>query len=450
MLRFGVHVFHLADGESCMESMPHETHAGWFARFGRRFIWLYLVGFIFPFPLDQIPYDGLIPFFQCFFDAKNQTIQYIGQEWLKVDVVIQATGSGDTMRNYLGCLCLAIGAMVLSLPWSLLDRRGKADRFLAVSLRIYVRFFLAVVMIQYGLYKVFPLQFIPPTLMRLEKPLGEFSPMGLLWTFMGFSQVYCCFTGVAETLGGLLLTMRRTTMLGALVVAGFMGNVVMMNLCFDVPVKLYSMHYLGMALLLLLPDAGRLSRFFVLGKPVPPRPDFRFTQPRWLHPLLLTFRSLLVLAFFAQQFWDAWTSYQGSQTIPAFHGCWSVAKFLKDGQEQPDDEQPKERMFYRWEEVMIERGHAFLVRFGDTRHGAPMMRYVAAIDQERKTIELKKYYEPDFAAQWRYEQPAPGELHLHITWEEHAYEVHLKLKEPKPSALMNRGFHWVQELPFNR
>jgi hypothetical protein len=39
---------------------------------------------------------------------------------------------------------------------------------------------------------------------RLLKPYGESSPMGLLWTFMGYSTGYNLFTGGAEALGGLL------------------------------------------------------------------------------------------------------------------------------------------------------------------------------------------------------------------------------------------------------
>jgi len=37
------------------------------------------------------------------------------------------------------------------------------------------------------------------------EPLGEFSPMGLMWTFMGYSKGYNRFVGGAEMLGGILL-----------------------------------------------------------------------------------------------------------------------------------------------------------------------------------------------------------------------------------------------------
>jgi hypothetical protein len=65
--------------------------------------------------------------------------------------------------------------------------------------------------------------------------------MGLLWTFMGASAAYTIFTGLGELVGGLLLTTRRTALAGALVSAAVMTHVAVLNFCYDVPVKLFSM-----------------------------------------------------------------------------------------------------------------------------------------------------------------------------------------------------------------
>src|SRR5437899_11151387 len=102
------------------------------------------------------------------------------------------------------------------------------------------------------------MQFPPPALDRLVQPFGDASPMGLAWTFVGASPAYEIFTGTGELLGGLLLTMQRTTLLGALVAAGVMAHVVALNFCYDVPVKLFSSHLLALALWLMIPDARRL------------------------------------------------------------------------------------------------------------------------------------------------------------------------------------------------
>jgi len=51
-------------------------------------------------------------------------------------------------------------------------------------------------------------QFEPPGYGRLTQPLGQYSPMALLWTFMGYSPLYTSFTGSAEVIGGVLLFFR--------------------------------------------------------------------------------------------------------------------------------------------------------------------------------------------------------------------------------------------------
>ena len=52
---------------------------------------------------------------------------------------------------------------------------------------------------------------------------------------------------------------------------GVMTNVVALNLCYDVPVKMYSASILLMATFLLAPDMGRLLNVLLLNRPTVPR-----------------------------------------------------------------------------------------------------------------------------------------------------------------------------------
>ena len=81
---------------------------------------------------------------------------------------------------------------------------------------------------------------------------------------MGASESYNVFTGAGEILGGLLLTTRRTTLLGAIVSLGVLGHVAMLNFSYDVPVKLFSLHLLAMAVFLIAPDLRRLATMFLM------------------------------------------------------------------------------------------------------------------------------------------------------------------------------------------
>ena len=55
-------------------------------------------------------------------------------------------------------------------------------------------------MFGYGFAKLCLSQFAPPSPARLDQPIGESTPMGILWTFMGASPAYCIFTGAVEVL----------------------------------------------------------------------------------------------------------------------------------------------------------------------------------------------------------------------------------------------------------
>ena len=184
-----------------------------------------------------------------------------------VAVYPPVNGSGDSTLDYIHVLCMAAIAAVATLVWSILDRNRTEYRRLHAWLRIWVRYSLAFTLFSYGFAKVFPLQFQPAGLNRLMEPFHDFSPMGVLWSFMGASAAYTIFAGASEVLGGALLLFRRTTALGALVSAAVMLNVVMLNFCYDVPVKLYSMNLLLMALFLATPELGRLANAFLWNRP---------------------------------------------------------------------------------------------------------------------------------------------------------------------------------------
>jgi hypothetical protein len=134
---------------------------------------------------------------------------------------------------------------------------------------VLARYALAFSLIGYALIKIIPLQFSHLQARQLAESYGQSSPMGLLWNFMGFSTAYTVFGGVAELVPAILLLFRRTALAGALIAFGVLLNVVMLNLCYDVPVKLSSLNLLLLSVFLVLPESGRLLRIFVLNRPVP-------------------------------------------------------------------------------------------------------------------------------------------------------------------------------------
>src|SRR5436190_3393437 len=170
-------------------------------------------------------------------------------------------GSGDSTLDYVQNFCFVVIAALAALMWSVLDRKRPNYQRMNYWVRLWVRYSLAVTLFSYGFAKVFPMQFRSPGFGRLISTYGESSPMGILWTFRGASVAYTIFSGAMEVIGGALLLWRRTATLGAFFSAAVMTNVFVLNMCYDVPVKLYSGNLLLMAVFLMAPELGRLGRF---------------------------------------------------------------------------------------------------------------------------------------------------------------------------------------------
>ena len=118
-----------------------------------------------------------------------------------------------------------------------------------------------VLLMPYALFKLGLMQMGRPDFPELLITLGEKSPMGLLWTFMGFSPVVQFLAGLAEFVAAILLLWRRTAWLGGLI--GFIDLAVvwLLNMTFDVPVKIPSAFQALLYLLVLAPWLPRLFRF---------------------------------------------------------------------------------------------------------------------------------------------------------------------------------------------
>src|ERR1035438_5178113 len=111
-----------------------------------------------------------------------------------VTVYPAVNGSGDTTLDYVEDLCLVAAALLATVVWSLIDFKRRDYRRIHFYLRVYVRYALSFTLFGYGFAKVFPTQFIFPTLGRLVEPLGEFSPRS------EFISICACMYGTRSPL----------------------------------------------------------------------------------------------------------------------------------------------------------------------------------------------------------------------------------------------------------
>jgi hypothetical protein len=414
-----------------------------------RFAFVYLLIYNLTFPLSFLVFFGNLAqkIGQPYGDFWNALVPWVGTHLFGVTITVQPNGSGDTTYNYVQVFCYLVISLVVTAIWSLLDRRRANYSRMFDWLRVWVRFSLAFTMLLYGAVKIIQSQFPAPSLDRLLQPFGDSSPMGLLWTFMGASRAYNLFTGLGEFVGGLLLTTRRTTLLGALVSIGVLGHVAVLNLCYDVPVKLFSLHLLAMAAFLALPDLRRVADVFILNRGVEAAPLGALFPWRWMNIGAVVVRTVIVLGFATQTLWIA---HQNSQRFgnaapkSPLYGIWNVEQFEIDGKAKP----PLVTDTDRWRRVIFDYPQMVAIQLmSDSRQ-----RYVLQLDEDARTLALSKRDDANWKATINYQRSDPDSdlLALEGKIDGHTIRAQLRRRDPSEFLLGSRGFHWINEYPFNR
>lgn len=395
-----------------------EPHWTWLKRFLFRFGLLYFLFYTHPFPLDSIPNprsleqvfeqnwdwlnDSTDPVFEVIYEysqwireRENDAIDWLATSIFSIDEPLHRPyGSGDPTHSYVRLFFHATLAFLGAMIWSRLARRKIAHPKLAAWLHLGVRYSLAFTLMGYGFVKLFPNQFPEPRPSRLIASWGDGTPMNILWTFMGSSAAYVIFSGIGELLGFVLLLFRRTATLGALVAAGVMANVAMLNFSYDVPVKLYSAHLLLFALFLCIPDLRRLLAVFVLNRDVGKR-DLRY--PRF--PYFGVVVKVLVVGTAALGAgYGQWKFRNEYFVYPEMRGIWDVERFVLNGEERP----PLQTDSIRWQNFIVDYASSAVVRGMDetrSNHGL-------AIDDENQTLSLSTL------SNWSYELESDGTVTL--------------------------------------
>ncbi len=258
---------------------------------------------------------------------------------------------------------------------------------------------------------------------------------------------------MVETVGGLLLTMRRTALLGALVVAGALTNVLMLNLSYDVPVKLYSAHLLVMCAFVAAPDFKRMADFFILNRPPSAALRPAIFRNRTLDRIGVAVRTLLFAWLAGSSLWQSYEHRKSWDLAPRgpLHGIWDVEEFTLDGKSLP----PLLTDARRWRRVIIQDLGRFSQATIQIMTG-PYDQLKAELDPVKRVLRLVKFSgEQTDRLEFHFTLAEPGRLRLDGLRKDQAgkaTKIHAELRRFDESKflLLSRGFHWINEAPFNR
>lgn len=434
-----------------------------------RFALLYLLLYVLPWPLSMLP--QLEPLLAPFHSLWRYSIGAVAKRLLHMPIELPAAWArayGDSLASYLCCLCAFLFSLGLAAIWTLLPRLDPPLRFRSAkvpagiarwlrerrprasdeAVQIILRYYLAAQMFEYGLGKVINIQFPRLGLERLTQPFGEASPMGLLWAFMGHSPAYTFFAGAAEVLGGLLLLSRRTALLGALILVAVLTNVWMLNLCYDVPVKLHSGHLLLFSLGVVAPHGRRLVDCLFRQRNVASG-EMSFRQ-RHAKPWQLGLKLLLVsmmLCIPANDYWRRAKEQEKAFAASPYVGVYTVEEFAHNGRVLAAAAiEPA-----RWQRVTIGNYGLFTIR--DSRD-ATLHFFVEPVP-DQAAIKLFPFRDEEMAPDeapcvLSVGRPEPSVLQLAGALRGTELRVRLRKLPPPQYLLTQRGFRWVSEYPFNR
>lgn len=455
--------------ETASGAVPRDGEAAWSPakRAGFRLLASYLVLYTFPFPLTFLPWIGEF-IQQLTYRAWAVVARQVGMTvfGLSDGLVIDMTGSGDRTVDYLSLLLMVSLALVVALVWSLADRHRRHYHQAAAWLEVGVRYVLGLTMLSYGIIKVIPSQFSAPSLGRLLQTYGESSPMGLLWTFMGASPAYGIFAGLGEVVGGVLILFRRTRALGALILTGVLANVAMLNYAYDVPVKLYSTQLLLMALGLLALDGRRLAAVFWTNEPAPPAEHRALFRSRRARLVAGGLAALLVGGFAwstISQTWNGYATWGPGRARSELWGIHDVESFRLDGEERP----PLLTDEVRWRTLIVDRelplqvgsfsrpGRITIQQMDGSLVNHPVEldpedRTITRLPEGRNSVAEARMIRLDLEDVLHYERPEPGLLVLRGRWQGADLEVRLRERDLSSIELIGRGYHWINEVPYNR
>lgn len=318
------------------------------------FVFVPVFIFSFSFPHALLPDAGKFfsPFFEIF---AGWTAEHVfGSNSLYAYKLVS-----DSSGMYANALNIFVFALLVAGAWTFLRKKTQQQN-LKTFFFVFIRYYLASQLLCYAFSKIFKYQFYLPEPNTLFTTVGNTPRDMLYWTSMGSSYTYTVFSGIIELIPALLLLFRRTTLLGALIAAGVMINVLMINIGFDISVKLYSAFLLLLCILLVAPHRKRLLQFFSGKATNENRPQPFYRDEKWKRVYVPLKIAVIALLLLDSCFYNLQTGNFNDDKFPRppLHGAYEINFFRQNGETLLHDP-------LRWKRVFIHRRNYLIVQHED-------------------------------------------------------------------------------------
>lgn len=339
--------------------------------------------------------------------------------------------ASDSLGLYLHCCVLAS----ISVLAGIVLMAKQPSQKLRYGIHVVAAYYLAYVLLCYGLNKLFKWQFYLPEPNTLFTTIGEIPPDLLFWSAMGSSYPYTVFSGMIEVLPALLLFFRRTRLLGGLIALGVLVNVAAINVGFNISVKLFTGFLLLLTLVVLSPYTSLLKGLLLNHA----APTHSFTPPDFNHKfkIYVLVKTVVIGWLFADmmiQYISSGNYNDDKAQRPALHGAYSVETLVKNGDTLP----PLLTDSFYIKRVFVHRKGFFIIQKMKNAMQDYKLRYGP------QELHLHNYYTDTPAGFFTVLQTGDNTLHLYGLFEGDTLAVSLKKYNTGNLPLLNPRFDWVE------
>jgi hypothetical protein len=406
--------------------------------------------------LDLSPFSWLndLPGFSSVTDLYFQGESYLVHVFneqifhIKDELNVNGMGSGDTSYAWARFFTIIAVSFLLAFFWTLIDRKQRNYASTTYVLRSVLRYYIALVAFSYGIIKVFALQMPFPNLSQLATPLGDFLPMRLSWMFIGYSKPYQIFSGVMEVLVCVLLINRKTVTAGLLLGLAVFLNIFILNMSYDIPVKLYSFQLFLTCAYLIAEDGKRLVGIFLMNRSAGENDLYR-NKFSFRHYNLVRFSAkvLFILLFMLLPAWEAWSRYQRiinmNLNMPPYAGYYKLDRLLLNGDAVPVNQYDANI----WKDLILDKGNmgsiqstntSFNQRYGRGYFGYSIDSLSQQISFTRSAFDTTRL----FILKFKFSDS----VRLQLWGKVHDDSVNYSfIKSKRHFQLTEQQFHWISE-----
>lgn len=268
---------------------------------------------------------------------------------------------GSPLSGYANWIITLLASTVVGLIWTFFSERKKPSPenydTLYYWLRAIVRYRAAIGIIGFGFTKLLPTQMPYPSTALLNTDFGDFTAQKIYWLSIGIVPWYQVFAGIVEIGAGTLLFFRKTTLLGAILLFGALGDIVYVNFAYDGGVHVYSSYFVLLSAFLIAHYIPQLYRLFILEKSAWQREYYPTLSAPWQYTRygikIATLGIFLGLLFYLQIINFLYDPYKQPSTkgVQQLRGYYDVAEFKINGKEIPYS--PTDTV--RWQEATFEK-----------------------------------------------------------------------------------------------